>query len=451
MNRRLFWKLCGPLTLGTLVLVWVVTFLGAESEQQMSFIAEHHQQTLKQWGATAEQLYHAGDEQALADWLEALQAREDTWAAVVRSDVQPLAGSTLSAQFQEGFRLGRNVEWKIHLYFTENPIMDLTFADGRTHFLVTLPQRMRPGTYLPGVKLLLKVVLPLAVLVVLAVVIYRHLMGPLRQLELATRAFSEGNLGVRVRSLLGPRDDELTALAETFDRMAERTGDLILTQRRLIADLSHELRTPLTRIDMAVSCVEEGIDTSQLLPRIRRECRLMRDLVEDALTLAWLENEQPSLDQDSLDLTDLLDSVVDDVRYEYPAHHLVSDLPAQAEISGSSHRALAQAIENVMRNACHYTPWGGHIRVCLRTDGEGYRLTIDDEGPGVAADQLERIFTPFYRTAQARDDRPDGHGLGLALARRQIEAVGGWIRAENRAEGGLRMSLWFPASRATLA
>ncbi|QTP59889.1 sensor histidine kinase [Billgrantia antri] len=447
MTRRLFWKLCGPLTLGTLVLVWVVTFLGSETEQKMSFIAEPHQQTLNQWGATAERLYRTGDEQALAEWLEALQVRENTWAAVVRSDVQPLAGSRLSEQFQEGFRLGRHVEWKIHLYFTENPIMDVTFTDGQTHFLVTLPQRMRPGTYLPETKLLLKVALPLAVLVLLAVVIYRHLMGPLRQLELATRSFSEGNLGVRVRALLGKRNDELTALAETFDRMAERTGDLILTQRRLIADLSHELRTPLTRIDMAVSCVEEGIDTQHFLPRIRRECRLMRDLVEDALTLAWLENEQPSLDQDSLDLTDLLDSVIEDVRYEYPDHCLESDLPPQSAISGSSHRAVAQAVENVIRNACHYTPVGGHIRIGLWPDDEGYRLTVDDEGPGVASDQLELIFTPFYRTDQARDDRPDGHGLGLPLARRQVEAAGGWVRAENRVTRGLRMTLWFPASR----
>nr|WP_232341046.1 sensor histidine kinase [Halomonas pacifica] len=428
-------------------MVWVISFLGAETEQQMSFIAERHQQTLRQWGATAERLHAAGDEAALADWLEALQAREETWAAVVRSDIRPLAGSELSAQFREGFRLGRHVEWKIHLYFADNPIMDLTFADGRTHFLITLPQRMRPGGHLPEVKLVLKVALPLAVLMLLSVVIYRHLMHPLRQLELATRAFSEGNLGVRVRALLGNRNDELTALAATFDRMAERTGELILTQRRLIADLSHELRTPLTRIDMALSCVEEGIETQHFLPRIRRECRLMRALVEDTLTLAWLENEKPSLDQDSLDLTDLLDSVIDDARYEYPDHRLDAELPAQAAIHGSSQRALAQAVENVIRNACHYTPAGGRVRVALSAEAHGYRLTVEDQGPGVPDDQLERIFQPFYRTAQARDDKPDGHGLGLALARRQLEAVGGWVRAENRPAGGLRMTLWFPATR----
>jgi len=444
VNRRLFWKLCTTVALGTLALFWTISFLGAETEQKMSFIAEQHQQTIESWGRTAERLYQSGDEQALARWLEELQAREETWAAVVRSDIQPLAGSRLTDRFQDGFRLGRSVEWKIHLYFAENPIMEVTFANPAIHFLVLLPDRMRPGTYLPEIKLMLKVALPLAVLVILCLVIYRHLMSPLRQLELATRQFTEGNLGVRVRALLGNRNDELAALAETFDRMAERTGNLILSQRRLIADLSHELRTPLARIEMAVSCVQEGIDTQHLLPRIQRECGIMRNLVEDTLTLAWLENEKPSLDQETLDLTDLLDSILDDARYEFPDHILVAELPAEAELMGSSHRALAQAIENVVRNACNYTPVGGTVRVTLLADQRGYKLEVADEGPGVSVDQLELIFKPFFRSTKARDHRPSGHGLGLSLARRQVEATGGWIRAENRAAGGLLMRLWLP-------
>jgi len=444
VNRRLLWKLCATVALGTLALVWTISFLGAETEQKMSFIAEEHQQTIESWGRTAERLYQSGDEQALARWLEELQAQEQTWAAVVRSDIRPLAGSRLTDRFREGFRLGRSVEWKIHLYFSENPIMEVTFADPAIHFLVLLPDRMRPGTYLPQVKLMLKVALPLAVLVILCLVIYRHLMSPLRQLEIATRQFTEGNLGVRVRALLGNRNDELAALAETFDRMAERTGNLILTQRRLIADLSHELRTPLARIEMAVSCVQEGIDTQHLLPRIQRECGIMRNLVEDTLTLAWLENEKPSLGEETLDLTDLLDSILDDARYEFPDHTLVAELPDKAELRGSSHRALAQAIENVVRNACNYTPVGGTVRITLRADQRGYTLEVADQGPGVSADQLELIFKPFFRAAKARGYRPSGHGLGLSLARRQVEATGGWIRAENRAAGGLLMRLWLP-------
>jgi two-component system sensor histidine kinase PfeS len=447
VNRRLWWKLSGTLALGTLVLFWVISFLGTTTEQQMSFIARKHQETLKDWGHTAERLYLAGDEQALARWLEQLQREENTWAAVVQSEIQPLAGSELSPQFEEGFRLGRNVEWKIHLYFTENPIMDLTFADGHTHFLITLPQRMRPGAYLPEARLFLKAALPLAVLLALCLVIYRHLMNPVRQLELATRLFSVGNLGARARALLGNRNDELTALAETFDRMAERIGDLIQSQRRLISDLSHELRTPLTRIDMAISCVEEGIDTQHFLPRIRRECDLMRALVEDTLTLAWLENEQPQLNQEDLDLTDLVDTIVEDARYEYPEHQIRTVLPEQAEIRGTSHRALAQAIENVVRNACKYTPAGGTVMIRLQQEGGGYQLSVEDDGPGVPVEQLEAIFRPFFRATRIRESAPSGHGLGLALASRHLEAIGGRIRACNLVGGGLAMHLWLPAAR----
>lgn len=445
MNRRLWWKLFAIVALGTLLLFWVVSFLGDTTEQRMSFIAKHHQETIKQWGKTAERLYNSGDQQALTQWLEKLQREENTWAAVVQSEIRAVPGSKLSETYVERFRLGRSVDWKIHLYFTENPTMEVTFADGNTHFLVTLPQRMRPGAYLPQAKIVLKVALPLAVLLLLCLVIYRHVMNPIRQLEVATRQFSEGNLGARVGALLGSRNDELAALANTFDRMAERIGDLILSQRRLIADLSHELRTPLTRIDMAVSCVEEGIDTRHFVPRIRRECNLMRALVEDTLTLAWLENEQPDLGNESLDLTDLVDSVADDARYEYPEHEIVVDLPAQAPLARTSNRALSQAIENVVRNACNYTPQGRGVTVKLTSEGEGYLLTVSDDGPGVPEEQLELIFKPFFRACRHRENSPSGHGLGLALARRHLEAIGGWIRARNAEEGGFIVTLWVPA------
>ena len=86
MNRRLWWKLSGTLALGTLVLFWVISFLGTTTEQQISFIARKHQETLQDWGHTAERLYLAGDEQAFARWLEQLQREENTWAAVVQSE-----------------------------------------------------------------------------------------------------------------------------------------------------------------------------------------------------------------------------------------------------------------------------------------------------------------------------------------------------------------------------
>ncbi|MBL1379084.1 sensor histidine kinase [Zobellella iuensis] len=447
MNRPLLWKLCTTIAFGTVALFWLLGYLMDHTEHSMSFIATEHRQTLLDYGAEAERLYLAGDQQALATWLEQLQQRENTWAAVVRSRLEPVAG-TIGRRFWEGFGLGRSVEWKIHLYFAENPIMEVPFADRHVHFLIQLPQRMRPGGYQPHTRMLLQIALPLLLLVLLSLVLYRHLMSPLRQLERATRRFSEGDHKVRVRAFLGSRNDELAGLADTFDHMAERTEGLIQSQRHLIADLSHELRPPLTRIEMAVDWAERAADKTEALARIRRDGELMRRLAEDTLTLAWLENERPRLNGDDLDLTDLLDSLLDDARFEFPHHGISAQLPAEAPLRHSSQRALGQAIENMLRNALHHTPPGRQVAVLLQPHDEGYRLDIDDQGPGVPESHLDTIFQPFFRLDGARQGQAGGFGLGLALARRQLEAAGGRVKAGNRAEGGLRMSIWLPLNGA---
>ncbi|MBU2013642.1 MAG: sensor histidine kinase, partial [Gammaproteobacteria bacterium] len=339
MNRRLFWKLCLGVALGSVALFWVIARLSGQAEEQMSFIDADHQRTLRQYALQAEELYRAGDEQALRDWLNSVQRQEQTWAAVVQPQLQALAGSELSKRFLSEFSLGRDPSWKIHLYFQDNPIMDVPFADGQRHFLIQLPQRMRPGHYWYPARLLLELVLPLILLVIGCLLLYRHLMRPLNRLQQATRRFSEGDYEARAGVLLGSRRDELAGLAETFDSMAERIGGLIIDQRQRLAEMSHELRTPLARIEMAVSLAEQGGAPTILLRRIRQDCNAMRALVEDSLTLSWLETERPRLRDETLDLTDLLDSIIDDARFEFPDRHIDTQLPVEAELTGSCHRA----------------------------------------------------------------------------------------------------------------
>lgn len=444
MKRRLFWKLCSTVAAGTVLLFWAIDYLSEHAEQRMSHIAKEHQQTLKDYGTKAEALYRSGDMQQLGHWLEGIQARENTWASVVTSEITPLANSHLSQQFVERFKLGRDVEWKIHLYFAENPIMDVTFADGNTHFLIQLPQRMRPGAYWGTINILLQIALPFLLLSALCILIYRHVMGPIRVLERAAQKMSEGNYDVRIQGLLGDRKDELSNLADTFDTMAEHTGTLIRTQRHLTADLSHELRTPLTRIDMAVSWAEETTQPCEALNRIRQECNQMRDMVEDTLTLAWLENENPVLEQEDFDLTDLLDSIAEDARFEFPNHIINIQLPEQAPVHNSNQRALAQAFENIIRNALRHTPENGQVSICLNSTEDDHEIQISDQGPGIANCHLQHIFKPFFRVQTTASQNPKGFGLGLALAYRQIQALQGSLRARNRSQGGLKMIIRLP-------
>jgi two-component system, OmpR family, sensor histidine kinase PfeS len=452
MKRRLLWKLCFVIGAGTVVLFYVINVLTSRAEDGMSFIAAEHRALIQNWGDTAEALYLAGDIDGLDAWLTDLQTREQTWAAVVESDLQHVAGGPMNARFYEAFSLGRSVEWKIHLYFAENPIMEERFASGDAHFMVLLPERMRPGVYWGYTSIALQIVLPIILLTVLSAVLYRHIMSPLQALEKGTRAFSEGNFQVRVRELLGNRSDELVELSSTFDQMAERISELIQNQRQLIADLSHELRSPLTRMDIAIDAIKKDCGTDNIA-RIERESHHLRRLVEDTLTLAWLENERPALCDETLDLVDLIDVLVEDARFEFDDRQIVCHLPGSAEISQSHHRALGQAIENIIRNAMRYTPSGGQVTVSLSEEASGYSIEVCDQGPGINPEQLPHIFEPFYRADDARTSRHgdrqehSGFGLGLALARRQVEAVGGAVSAHNNPHGGLCMIITLPRDR----
>ncbi|WP_299595282.1 histidine kinase sensor domain-containing protein [uncultured Microbulbifer sp.] len=451
MNRRLLWKLILLVTAGIVAMFYLINYVTGRAEEEMSMLSQAHRDELRDWGRQAEALYFSADTGALEQWLSELQEREDTLAEVVGYRIRHLAGSRGLEERYSGNKLGRDVEWKIHLYFENNPVMEIPFEKSDTSFLVLLPDRMRPGSYWQTTYLLLQIFLPALILAILSVLLYRHIMRPLWSLERATREFSRGDFSVRVRPQLGARKDEFAELANTFDQMAARIGEQLLNQRQLIADFSHELRTPLTRLEIAIGHIRQQYPADENVERIQREARHFRKLTEDTLTLAWLDNEQPQLQQETLDLVDLIDVIVDDARFEFPDRRIHTELPDSAEITNSSHQAVGQALENILRNALRYTPVGEMVEVALATSSgksgaAEFQIAVKDRGPGVPEVMLETIFRPFFQADPSRSTESAGVGLGLALARRQLSAVGGHVFAENREGGGLCMIITLPVS-----
>lgn len=447
MNRRLLWKFCVIIATGIVAMYYLLNALAIQTEENLSMLEPEHRQELRAWGKQVQALFEAGDKQALQHWLQDMQSRENTWAAIVKFDTEQLFGEPGHEHLYLGSNLGRSIDWKIHLYMDHNPVMEIKFDGRPISLLVQLPERMRPGSYWPTVKLLLQVFLPMLLLALLSVLLYRHIMNPLHELEHATQAFSRGDFSIRVRRRLGSRNDEISELANTFDQMAGRIGDLIISQRQLIADLSHELRTPLTRLDIAVANVRSELPANQNLERIERESGHIRRLVEDTLTLAWLDNERPDLKSEEIELVDLIDVIVDDAKYEFPAREINTKLPRSAPLLQSNHRAIGQALENVLRNALKYSPHNSPVDIELELRAGEYQILVLDRGPGVPQHALESIFQPFFQMDQARSDgKADGKGfgLGLALARRQLKSVGGYITAQNREQGGLRLQIVLP-------
>ena len=443
MKNTLFWRLSASIAIATVALFSLINYLTDETEWHMSFINPEHQIQLQNYANQAEQLYLKDDKEALKEWLQTLQKKESTWVAIVESSIDPILGTYIEQQYIDGFMLGRGVDWKVHLYFDYNPVMEVPFVDKSTHFLIRLPERMRPGAYWKHMDILLQVGLPLLPLLLLTWLIYRHLMSPLQRLGKATRQFSEGDHNVRVRPSLGLRNDELTDLADAFDHMAENTEKIIINQRQLIADLSHELRTPITRMEMAIGSAKQGIAQSALLPRLEKETTEIRTLIEDTLTLAWLENEKPKLSGEVFDLIELIEVIVEDARFEFPDATLVTKMPEHLTLKNSSQRALAPAIENLIRNALKYSPMGSEVSISIEQTSYEVFIWVCDQGKGVPPLLLDSIFQPFFRVDKSRDKKPNGFGLGLALARRQIEAISGSLKATN-INPGLQMQIQLP-------
>ena len=452
MNKPLLVRLGLLVVGGTLALFSTMNFLSYRAEEEMSFIAPEHQRGLLEYAARLDKLWRAGDAKQLERAIEYIQRREKTWAALVTADLSTHAGTQLIEEYREDFRLGRRVDWKIHLYFAENPVLDMPIGDGDVHFLIRLPERMRPGGNRQFIGILLRLVLPLCLLGAMTALIYRHIMRPLRNLELATRKLALGDFDVAVRPALGKRNDELAALAENFDHMTRRLGLMMVRQRHLLADLSHELRTPLARLELAIEGFAQGADGGKLHERVARETAQMRQLVEDTLTLARLDDEQPEFTAEPVALGDLLAAIATDVEYEFPCRQIHLVTPPEVFPIMSSPRALGQAFENIIRNAMRHSPPGGDVFVevdPLEPPAAGYKISVRDQGPGVDESLLEAIFKPFFRTEQEPD--AGGFGLGLALARRQLEAVGGSVRAYNGEESGLVVAAEVPDSGAAPA
>ncbi len=440
MSRRLYWKLCLSFGLAAVLLVSLVGMAGDWIERQMSLLDPADQQEMRQWADKAEALGRAGDRLALERWLQALQQQENTLITVVRVEESWLTPS-LETPFTLN-RIGRGLDWPMHLHH-DTPIIQIPFTDGITSLAVRLPARMLPGRWWPYTHRLLQVVPPVLLMLLLCALFYRHLMRPLRQLQQATRRFDAGDYDVRVYNPTGRRPDELAELAQTFDRMADHIGGLIRTQRHLIRDLSHELRTPLTRLELAL---DDDMTADRLRERGRKEAQAMRQLVEDTLLLAALEHTPQLEVTQMVDLSLLLEVIAEDARYEYPDRQLSLSLADGLEQLIANERALSQALENIIRNALSHTPPGYAVQVTAQPQDAGYRVWIQDQGPGVPEAQLRNIFLPFFRLDRARNRAGGGAGLGLALAQRQIQGLGGELVAQNHPAGGLVMQLWLPGS-----
>lgn len=278
---------------------------------------------------------------------------------------------------------------------------------------------------------------------VVCLLLARHLTGPIREFRAVGRRIAGGELTARIGPGLGQRKDEFGALARDFDHMAARIEALVDGQQRLLRDVSHELRSPLARLNAAVALIRQRDDGAVLqtnLERIESESEKLDALIGQILGFARLQ-AQHSIQRQTVDLAGIVHDVVDDARFEAGARDRVVEFEAPPLTASVDPSLMHSAIENIVRNAVQHSERTTSIDLRCDDAGAAVQLRVADDGPGLTdAADAGRLFEPFYTA-----DAGVGIGIGLAIARRAIELHGGTIRAENRAGGGLAVTITLPA------
>jgi two-component system sensor histidine kinase CpxA len=233
--------------------------------------------------------------------------------------------------------------------------------------------------------------------------------------------------------------------------MAGRLETLVSSQRRLLGDISHELRSPLARMNLALGLLRQrGVDDPDgMIARLETEAGRLNRLIEDLLTLSRVESGEPGPGTRSVDLGELAAGIAEDARFEARARGCEVRLvcPGPLPVVGEP-GLLRTAVENVVRNAVRHTGEGTAVEITVARRAEAGApaavIAVRDHGPGLPADQLERIFEPFYRVQDARERSSGGTGLGLAIAKRAVAQHGGRIEAAAAPGGGLLVTIRLP-------
>lgn len=306
------------------------------------------------------------------------------------------------------------------------PVVALRLDGGRT--LVAAPAPPIPGER-PEL-LALAVFVPMILLA--TYVLTRWMTRRIDDLTLGVDRLGQGDLDTRV-PVRGA--DEISVLAQGFNRAAARIQQLVGAQRSMLAMVSHELRSPLARLRVAVELQAERPDP-EMQRQARRDIAELDELIEQLLLASRLQAGGVPERRDSVDLLALAAE---------EGARVGADVSGQAvQIEGDAvylRRLLRNLFENAQRHGRN-----GKIEatVAALPKADGVRIAVSDRGPGVPDADREKIFEPFYRTAGAAENAKGGIGLGLALVRQITEHHGGEVRCLSRAGGGTTFQVDLP-------
>ena len=270
-----------------------------------------------------------------------------------------------------------------------------------------------------------------------------QVVRPVRKLQAIVEEFGRGNLNMRSNL---KRTDEIGDLAESFNRMADQIHLLVERERGVVRSVAHEVRGPLTRMRLLTERLRNGKQVDETIGRLEKEIGSLSQIPDLLLQLSLVESGQAAIQMKQMNLGDFIQDLV--TRMEPQAARRDCQIQCMDmdsfdyEIQTDA-AILGRSVENVLDNAIRHSPEKSRIKISQKRTADQLELYFRDFGPGVPEQDLASIFRPFFRCDASRTRNSGGLGLGLAITRSCVEALGGKIWASH-AEPGLLVTIRLP-------
>ncbi|GAA4300001.1 two-component sensor histidine kinase [Klenkia terrae] len=277
---------------------------------------------------------------------------------------------------------------------------------------------------------------------VLGLLLARRITRPVAELTAAAHDLRSGE---RSRRAAVTGEDEVAELARAFNELASSAEQQESLRQSFAADVAHELRTPLAILRSQLEAVQDGVldATPEMISSLHEETMRLGRLVADLETMTSADAVSFSLQRIRVDLPDVVRSVVAGLEPRFAERQLQVALRlAPAQVTGDPVR-LAQVVTNLLTNAAKFVPAGGRVDVSTGCSNHQVQMTVRDDGPGIPAEEIPRVFDRYFRGSGAR---ANGSGIGLAVVAALVHAHGGTIVAANAESGGAILTVTLPAT-----
>ena len=280
----------------------------------------------------------------------------------------------------------------------------------------------------------------------IAIILTRRGLRPLREMTESLGRIGPDQLKQRIGSTGWPR--ELQPLAIAFDQMLERLDDSFTRLSQFSADLAHELRTPIANMlgeaQVALTRDRTASDYRETIESTVAECERLSRIVDNLLFVARVDAAREPIARKQFDARAEVEKIAEFYQTVADDHHVTITCSGNGQIYADPD-LFERAVGNLLDNALRFTPENGSIQIALRQQEADFEVAISDNGCGIAAQHMPRVFDRFYRAESSRGS--DGAGLGLALVKSIVDLHGGSATIESKVGHGTIVKLVFPLSR----